>query len=96
MSTYFINQRMIILQNNITKTSFLGQYSNTLSIYRTFRYPSVFATNNLIRCFARSHRPHHAVALYSSALRVSKKPNNHTFTFLLQAFAKAVATMEGA
>ncbi|PON79865.1 DYW domain containing protein [Trema orientale] len=68
----------------------------SLSIYNHFNYPSVFATNNMIRCFAKSHSPRQSVVLYSSMLRRYAKPNNHTFTFLFQACSEALAVEEGA
>ncbi|KAF4378386.1 hypothetical protein F8388_021580 [Cannabis sativa] len=68
----------------------------SLSIYQNFKYPSVFATNNLIRCFAKSDSPSHSIVLYSSMLRKHAKPNNHTFTFLFQACSKALGMEEGA
>ncbi|KAL5555107.1 hypothetical protein UlMin_037343 [Ulmus minor] len=68
----------------------------SLSIYRNVNYPSVFSTNNMIRCFAKSDSPHESILLYSSILRNCVKPNHHTFTFVLQACGKALAFQEGA
>ncbi|KAL6297654.1 hypothetical protein ACE6H2_005796 [Prunus campanulata] len=68
----------------------------SLSLYQSIKYPSVFATNNMIRCFAKSDSPPQSLLLFSSMLRTCVKPNNHTFTFLLQACSRALALNEGA
>ncbi|KAH0988576.1 hypothetical protein GBA52_000059 [Prunus armeniaca] len=67
----------------------------SLSLYQSIKYPSVFATNNMIRCFAKSDSPPQSLLLFSSMLRTCVKPNNHTFTFLLQACSRALALNEG-
>ncbi|PRQ19717.1 putative tetratricopeptide-like helical domain, DYW domain-containing protein [Rosa chinensis] len=70
----------------------------SLSLYHSITRPTVFASNNMIRCFSKSHSPRHSLLLYSSMLRRScySQPNNHTFTFLLQACSEASALCEGA
>lgn len=50
----------------------------------------------MIRCFAKSESARESVALYSwMRQRKEMLPNNHTFTFLLQACSKASAVDEG-
>ncbi|KAI4316007.1 hypothetical protein L6164_024027 [Bauhinia variegata] len=67
------------------------------SIFRAISFPSVFAFNNMIRCLAKgnSNSPLQSLALYSSMQRGYLKPNNYTFTFLLQACSFASANTEG-
>ncbi|KAF5448098.1 hypothetical protein F2P56_028663 [Juglans regia] len=68
----------------------------SLSVYRALDYPNVFASNNMIRCFAKSDSPRGSVVLYSSMRqRNVALPNSHTFTFVLQACSKAFAIHEG-
>lgn len=81
--------------------AFLALSSSTpihysLSVYQSVNYPTVFATNNMIRCFAKSEHPCQSLILYSSMLREFTKPNRHTFTFVLHACSKALAAQEGA
>ncbi|KAL6128527.1 hypothetical protein ACLB2K_071882 [Fragaria x ananassa] len=68
----------------------------SLSLYHSIPSPSVFASNNMIRCFSHSPSPPHSLLLYSSMLLRHAKPNNYTFTFLLQACSVASALPEGA
>ncbi|BBG96228.1 Pentatricopeptide repeat superfamily protein [Prunus dulcis] len=41
----------------------------SLSLYQSIKYPSVFATNSMIRCFAKSDSPPQSLLLFSSMLR---------------------------
>uniref|UniRef100_A0A7N1A4Q1 DYW domain-containing protein n=1 Tax=Kalanchoe fedtschenkoi TaxID=63787 RepID=A0A7N1A4Q1_KALFE len=66
-----------------------------LSIFNSLRYPSVFAANNLIRCFAKSDSPRKAVLFYASIRRRHLHVNNYTYPFLLQACSNASALLEG-
>nr|POE76098.1 putative pentatricopeptide repeat-containing protein [Quercus suber] len=70
-------------------------FAYSLSIYQTIQYPSLFASNNMIRCLAKSESPRESVVLYSCILGRNLIPNNHTYTFLLQACSKALAICEG-
>ncbi|KAK9928960.1 hypothetical protein M0R45_026074 [Rubus argutus] len=84
----------LALSTSSSPTSF--HYS--LSLYHSITFPTVFATNNMIRCFSNCPSPRHSLLLFSSMLRTSSyvKPNNHTFTFLLQTCSLASALAEGA
>ncbi|XP_030511373.1 pentatricopeptide repeat-containing protein At3g62890-like [Rhodamnia argentea] len=66
-----------------------------LSLYRSIEPPSVFASNNVIRCLARSDLPFGSVSVYASMRRRGVSPNEHTFTFVLQACGKGVGLLEG-
>ncbi|KAM3714846.1 hypothetical protein ACJW31_01G365000 [Castanea mollissima] len=70
-------------------------FAYSLSIFQTIQYPSLFASNNMIRCLAKSDSPRESVVLYSCILGRNLIPNNHTYTFLLQACSKALAICEG-
>ncbi|KAF2293969.1 hypothetical protein GH714_006000 [Hevea brasiliensis] len=65
------------------------------SIYQTITNPNVFASNNMIRCFAKSESPLKSVLFYSSMLRNCVRHNNYSFTFLLQACGKGIGFNEG-
>ncbi|CAM8948653.1 unnamed protein product [Rhodiola kirilowii] len=69
-----------------------------LSIFHSLQYPTVFAANNLIRCFAKSDSPERAVLFYSSMRRgcVRVQVNKYTYPFVLQGCSKALAMLEGA
>ncbi|KVH87630.1 pentatricopeptide repeat-containing protein At3g62890-like [Cynara cardunculus var. scolymus] len=70
------------------------QYS--LSILHSTQNPSLFAINNLIRCFAKSKSPHEAMSLYSFMFKNTYfRPNNYTFPFLLQACGNFKGIVEG-
>ncbi|CAH1443712.1 unnamed protein product [Lactuca virosa] len=70
------------------------QYS--LSILNSTQNPSLFAINNLIRCFAKSESPHQALSLYSFMCKNAHfQPNNYTFPFLFQACSKFMGIIEG-
>ncbi|KDP42482.1 hypothetical protein JCGZ_00279 [Jatropha curcas] len=71
-------------------------FDYSLSIYQTLSSPTVFASNNMIRCFTKTESPLNAVVFYSSMLRSCVIPNNYSFTFLLQACAKGFGLNEGA
>ncbi|KAL3586844.1 hypothetical protein D5086_013711, partial [Populus alba] len=49
----------------------------------------------MIRCFAKSDSPLQSLVLYSSVLRNCVRPNNYSFTFLLQACSKGLGLDEG-
>lgn len=70
-------------------------FDYSLSIYRTIKNPNVFASNNMIRCFAKSDLPLQSLVLYSSVLRNCVRPNNYSFTFLLQACSEGLGLDEG-
>ncbi|KAL7237926.1 hypothetical protein ACSBR2_004095 [Camellia fascicularis] len=65
------------------------------SIFQSIQNPTVFTSNNMIRCFAKSDSPRESVILYASMRRSDLKPNNYTFPFVLQACSKALALFEG-
>ncbi|XP_065848739.1 pentatricopeptide repeat-containing protein At5g66520-like [Euphorbia lathyris] len=67
----------------------------SLFIYQSIQTPTVFASNNLIRCFAKSQFPLNSVNFYSSMLERCISPNNYTFTFLIQACAKGSGSGSG-
>ncbi|KAD6454394.1 hypothetical protein R6Q59_016138 [Mikania micrantha] len=70
------------------------QYS--LSILRSTQSPSVFAINNLIRCFTKSDSPQESLTLYSFMCKDGNfRPNNYTFTFLFQACCKFIGIVAG-
>ncbi|KAJ6698103.1 hypothetical protein OIU79_011609 [Salix purpurea] len=70
-------------------------FDYSLSIYRTIKNPNVFSSNNMIRCFAKSESPLQSLVLYSCVLRNCVRPNNYSFTFLLQACSKGLGLYEG-
>lgn len=76
--------------------SSLTPFDYCSAIFYTISFPSVFAVNNMIRCITKGNSPYDSVSLYSTLRRNGLKPNNHTFTFLLQACSKALAINEGA
>ena len=49
----------------------------------------------MIRCFAKSESPLQSLVLYSCVLRNCVRPNNYSFTFLLQACSKGLGLYEG-
>ncbi|XP_050212173.1 putative pentatricopeptide repeat-containing protein At5g40405 [Mercurialis annua] len=65
------------------------------SIYQTIKNPTVFASNNMIRCFVTSEWPLESVVFYAYMLNNCIRPNNYSFTFLLQACAKGFGLIEG-
>ncbi|KAK3419529.1 hypothetical protein EUGRSUZ_G00084, partial [Eucalyptus grandis] len=70
----------------------------SLCLYRSIEPPSVFASNNVIRCLARGGLPLESVSVYASMLRRRRprvRPNEHTFTFVLQACGKGAGLLEG-
>ncbi|KAL0542764.1 hypothetical protein IC582_017841 [Cucumis melo] len=79
----------------ISSSSLPSDYA--LSIYNSIPHPSVFATNNMIRCFVKGDLPRHSISLYSHMCRSFEvAPNKHTLTFVLQACSNALAIREGA
>ncbi|XP_022142302.1 pentatricopeptide repeat-containing protein At3g62890-like [Momordica charantia] len=70
-------------------------YEYAWSIYQSIALPSVFATNNMIRCFAKGDLPRESISLYSHMRRSFVEPNKHTLTFVLQACSNALAICEG-
>ncbi|GFY94678.1 pentatricopeptide repeat (PPR) superfamily protein [Actinidia rufa] len=67
----------------------------TCSIFQSIQNPSLFAANNLIRCFTKSESPRESVSLYAFMRGSDLRPNKYTYTFLLQACGKALALIEG-
>ena len=43
-------------------------FAYSLSIFQTIQYPSLFASNNMTRCLAKSESPRESVVLYSCIL----------------------------
>ncbi|KAJ8769998.1 hypothetical protein K2173_009081 [Erythroxylum novogranatense] len=68
----------------------------SFAIHQTINNPPVFMSNNMIRCIAKSESPRKSLVFYSdSILRSCARPNNYTFTFLLQACSKSLGLCEG-
>ncbi|XAR49322.1 hypothetical protein NMG60_11032491 [Bertholletia excelsa] len=65
------------------------------AIFNSIQNPTVFTTNNMIRCFAKSESPSESIVLYAFMRRIDLQPNNYTFPFVLQACTKAQALVEG-
>ncbi|XP_047338498.1 pentatricopeptide repeat-containing protein At5g66520-like [Impatiens glandulifera] len=66
------------------------------SILNHAQISTVFAANNLIRCFAKTQSPLQSIELYAFMTKhVHLKPNKYTYPFLFQACAKALAITEG-
>ncbi|PIA36070.1 hypothetical protein AQUCO_03400166v1 [Aquilegia coerulea] len=66
------------------------------AIFQHIQYPSIFASNNMIRCLAKSDTPRDSLVLYATIRRNwIDQVNNYTFPFLLQACSKALGIREG-
>ncbi|KAG1346395.1 Pentatricopeptide repeat-containing protein [Cocos nucifera] len=65
------------------------------AIYASIDRPNVFATNNLLRCLARSAAPRDTLFFYSRSRRAGVPTNNYTFSFLLQACSRTPVVAEG-
>eukprot|EP00257_Ricinus_communis_P021236 XP_015580668.1 pentatricopeptide repeat-containing protein At5g66520 [Ricinus communis] len=72
-----------------------NQFHYSYSVYQSIKNPSVFASNNMIRCFSKSELPLESVVFYSSMLRRFIRPNNYSFTFLFQGCGKGLGFIEG-
>ncbi|KAJ4973398.1 hypothetical protein NE237_006572 [Protea cynaroides] len=74
-----------------------SSFNYPLAVFRRIQNANIFATNNMIRCLAKSETPYDSVALYADMCRSSllPKPNNYTFPFVLQACSKVLAIVEG-
>ncbi|XP_023004098.1 pentatricopeptide repeat-containing protein At4g21065-like [Cucurbita maxima] len=70
-------------------------YEYAFSIHQSISHPSVFATNNMIRCCAKEELSCESISLYSHMRRNLVAPNKHTLTFVLQACSNALAICEG-
>ncbi|KAM7478743.1 hypothetical protein LguiA_026956 [Lonicera macranthoides] len=78
----------------------LAQFSSppfyySLSIFKNIQNPSVFAANNMIRCFAKSESPYESFSLYNFMRQRSLQPNNYTFSFVFQGCSRVLGLKEG-
>ncbi|OVA11612.1 Pentatricopeptide repeat [Macleaya cordata] len=66
------------------------------AIFQHIENPNIFASNNMIRCLAKTETPRNSLLLYKSMCRNSyAQPNNYTFPFVLQACSKFLGIFEG-
>ncbi|KAJ0533148.1 putative tetratricopeptide-like helical domain superfamily, DYW domain-containing protein [Helianthus annuus] len=71
------------------KLSHAGNPHHTPSPLSLLKNPSISSINNLLRSFTNTHSPHKTLSFYSFIRKnYNFKPNNYTFTFLLQTCTK--------
>ncbi|XP_058071554.1 pentatricopeptide repeat-containing protein At4g21065-like [Magnolia sinica] len=67
----------------------------THTIFTHIHGPTIFTYNTMIKGYAESDTPHHAMHLYHHMHALSILPDTHTYPFLLKAIAKLMDTRVG-